>query len=358
METLQIAEFVLPATRRPEGYFEEVEIAFEKAVSNSADIRRYYRLGSEVLCLRFAGEALLKSLSMAFSHLELPPCLPSLTINCWDCDSTDTPMPPPPWLMTAYGPRGHIQGFNNEVIRTVYNPDNSILHMYNNRRRLGIYWMQHPRILPYWEMSFPMRCIIHWWSKLRPFQLVHAGAVGFDKGGILLTGKSGSGKSTTALSCVRSGLKYVGDDYVMISNEPIPFVYSLYNTGKLVPNSVNMLPHLSEKISNKESLSSEKALFFLNEHFPEKLSAGFPIKAIFLPRVTHQKNSRIRQASSAESLLALAPTTVLHLEGDGKIAFDKMRLLTTSVPNFWLDLGTDVEQIPYLIADFLERSNG
>ena len=38
----------------------------------------------------------------------------------------------------------------------------------------------------------------------RNLQYVHAGAVGNKNGGILLVGKGGSGKSSTALACLKS----------------------------------------------------------------------------------------------------------------------------------------------------------
>ncbi len=337
-------------------YFSSVIAAFECAVKATSDIRRYYRLGPGVLCLRYAGEALVTPLSTAFSHLEIAPCLPSLMIHCWDSISTETPMPPPPWPSTAYGARGHIIGYNDEVIRTVYQPGNDILQMYNSIEHTGIYWMQHLHLLPYWEKSFPMRNLIHWWSKSQPLQLVHAAAVGTNKGGVLLTGKSGSGKSTTALTCLNSPLQYAGDDYVMISNKPDPFVYSLYNSAKLVFDKVGVLPYMEGKLSNPNALSGEKALFFLHQHYPKKLNTGFPIKAIFLPRVTNKSKTALRPATAAEALFALAPTTVLHLEGDSKNAFDKMGHFVKSAATFWIDLGSDLEEIPHVINEFLESS--
>lgn len=218
--------------------------------------------------------------------------------------------------------------------------------------------MQHPGILPYWEVSFPMRCIIHWWCRQQPYQLVHAGAVGFNDGGVLLTGKSGSGKSTTALACLNSPLEYAGDDYVLTKGGSNPFVYSLYNSAKLVPEGIGQLPHLASKVSNPTKLQNEKALLFLNAHFPEKLSPGFPIKAIFLPHITREKETRLRPATQMQALAALAPTSILHLEGDSRLAFDKMSALVKLVPSYWLDVGSNLDSIPGVITRFLRGCYG
>jgi hypothetical protein len=263
-----------------------------------------------------------------------------------------------PDSFTASGAKGHIIEHNNETIRTVYRPGIDIFNIYHVHERTGIYWMQDPGILPYWETSFPMRGLFHWWSRDLPFQLVHAGAVGTSRGGVLLTGKGGSGKSTTASACLRSSLGYAGDDYVMITAHPAPYVYSLYSTGKLNPQSVDMLPHLAESISNPNAVGDEKALIFIHEHFPEKLCQGFPVRAVFLPRVTHERDTRLQPATAFDAMFALAPTTIKHLEGDSQLAYAKMRALTQSVPSYWLELGTDLQQVPQVIERFLEEANG
>lgn len=341
-----------------EQYFTEVRGAFERAAAATSDIRRYFRIGPQSLCLRFAGEALVKGLTRAFAHVEIPACPdPSLTILCWDSFSTQTRNPMPA-SFTASGAKGHILEHNNGVIRTVYRPGIDIFNMYHVAQCTGIYWMQDPGILPYWETSFPMRGLFHWWSRDLPFQLVHAGAVGTPQGGVLLTGKSGSGKSTTASACLNSHLHYAGDDYVMIACDPDPYVYSLYSTGKLNPESVGMLPHLEGCVSNPGAVGDEKALMFLHEHFPQQLSAGFPIRAVFIPWVTQARDTRLRPATAFDAMFALAPTTIKHLEGDSQLAYAKMRALVQAVPSYWLELGTDLAQVPGVIERFLEGARG
>ena len=59
------------------------------------------------------------------------------------------------------------------------------------------------------------------------YQLVHAAAVGSEAGAVLISGKGGLGKSTTALSCLGKGLTYVGDSHVVVQLDPFPRVHSL-----------------------------------------------------------------------------------------------------------------------------------
>ena len=43
-----------------------------------------------------------------------------------------------------------------------------------------------------------------------------------DIGGVAGRPRGGSGKSTTAICCVDAGMEYVGDDYVLLTREPVP----------------------------------------------------------------------------------------------------------------------------------------
>ena len=81
-------------------------------------------------------------------------------------------------------------------------------------------------------------------------------------GGVLLAGKGGSGKSTTALTCLNSELQYVSDDYCVVVAQPSPFAYNLYCTAKVRADNTHRVPHLMPTVSNGNRLGDEKALFF------------------------------------------------------------------------------------------------
>jgi len=338
-------------------YFSAAQQAFEKAAVKAGEIRLTFRLGDGFLCLRFAGPALVERLTRAMRHIECP--LPDgvaadLTVNCFDSITTGTLMPPPTWPATAYGVKGHIENYNTADHHTLYQPGIDILNLYERSTATGLYWVEKAETIPYWEASFPMRGMVHWWSREKPLQLMHAGAVGLPEGGVLLAGKSGSGKSTSALACLAGGLDYVSDDYIM-ADVATPYVYSMYSTAKLVPENTARFPAFEKMISNPAELQQSKALIYLYEHFPKQISAGFPVKAILMPRVTGLRDTSLSPAKASASLFALAPTTVMHLEGHSKLAFEKTRDLVQQLPHYWLNSGTDLMQIPQTIRNFLEK---
>ncbi len=338
-------------------YFKSVYTAFQKAQQATGGfIDRLYNIAGHIIRLRFAGSSLVPSISPALAHLAVKPGpTPALTVCLWDSVSTHTKMSPAPWQPDDYIARGEIGGYNSNRIHTVFQPGVHALSMLDTALNLGVFWVHDARQIPYYECSFPLRTILHWWMSKHARQLVHAGAVGTPLGGVLLVGKGGSGKSTTALACLDSELDYLGDDYVLLSVEPSPFVYSLYNSAKLDADHIQRLPYLASAISNQKSLDTEKALIFLHDHYPEKVKTGFAVRAILLPRVSGLSESRVKKASSAAGLRALAPSTIFQLPGAGYEAFRTMARLVNQVPSYILELGQDISQIPCVISQLLSE---
>jgi hypothetical protein len=187
---------------------------------------------------------------------------------------------------------------------------------------------------------------------------MHAGAVGKPDGGVLLVGKGGSGKSTCALASLTSALRYAGDDYTAVSLGPRPWVHSLFSTGKVEPDNLWRVPHLKPALTNPESLATEKAVVFVDQHFPDRPIEGFPLKAILLPTITGRRNTRAVPTSRAAALAAVAPSTVFQLHTAGREALRYMADLVGRAPAYVLELGTDVEEIPEVILTLLDDLAG
>jgi len=188
-----------------------------------------------------------------------------------------------------------------------------------------------------------------------PQQPIHAGAVGRPDGGVLIAGRNGSGKSTSTLACLHSDLRFAGDHYVLVRVDPEPYVFSLYSTAKLEPHDLGRFPKLKPMVNNHGRLTSEKALIFLHDHAPGEIVRGFPLRAILLPRVTGRRDTRLERTTPAAALMALAPTTLVHLQGASQEAFGKLARLARKLPVYTLEAGTDLSQIPVVILELLEK---
>ena len=339
----------------PAVFFETVHRAFQQAEQFAGgSLDRFYSMGGYTIRLRFAGSALVSGITPALEHLAVVPSPTSdLTICMCDSTSTGINMPPPLWPADVYVARGDIKGYSGGDIQIAFYIGPKILNVLDNKQNLAFYWIRDGYQLPYYESGSPLRIILHWWMRNHGRQYVHAGAVGTVAGGVLLAGKGGSGKSTTALACLDSPLVYASDDYCLLTNKPVPYVYSLYNSAKLDADNIHRLPYLVSFISNSDRLHEEKALLFLHKHYPDKVATGFPIQAILLPRVTERPETTLTPASPIASLKALAPNTIFQLPGAGQAAFQTLAQFVRQVPRYYLEVGTNVSQIPDVILGLL-----
>jgi hypothetical protein len=218
------------------------------------------------------------------------------------------------------------------------------------------YWVTDASRIPYWEEATAIRFLLDWWMRERGVHQVHAGAVGTAEGGVLLVGKSGSGKSTSTLACLESDLLYAGDDYVGVGVEPQPYVHSLYSSGKVMPAHVQRLPFLLPALSNTDQVGAEKAVVYVHEQWPRAITSGFPLKALMAPRVTPGLvESRVVEISRIEGLAAFAPSTVFQMHTRAKQSLASMSRLLERVPCYRLELGSDISSIPRAIEGLLER---
>jgi hypothetical protein len=354
---------------------ERIEESFDLAAAAAGEVlERDFALAGVTVRLRSANSEMLRRLSTAFTHLRLAePGDPSFTINLWDSAAAGTPVPPLPHVPDGQPPGAFVY-YSDERLRVGYQLGTSgdarvlavypheptpVLSVLDTERAEGWYWVEDAERIPYWEQATPMVYLLDWWLRGRGLHLVHAGAVGTSRGGVLLVGKSGSGKSTSTLSTLKSELGYAGDDYVAVAPEPEPYVHGLYSSGKLMPNHVERLPFLLDALANTDQLDVEKAVVYAHEQWPTQVTAGFPLRAILAPRVVlGSVEARIVPVSRAEGLATLAPSTVFQMHTQGQDSLARMSRLVRAVPSYRLELGSDMESIPRAISELLDTLGG
>ena len=335
---------------------------------------RDFRLAGAAVRLRSPQPDMLRRLSRAFAHLELaePTASPDLVVDLWD-SATGAQPPPLPDTRDEEAP-GAFFYFSNEQLRAGFqlgtSGDARVLAVYPDAptpalsvlewgARRGWYWVAESGRIPYWEQATPLVYLLDWWLRERDMQMLHAGAVGSPAGGVVLVGKSGSGKSTAALSSLDSDLFYAGDDYVGVSLGDKPMIHSFYSSGKLMQNHVERLPFLLDALANTDRLAVEKAVVYVNERWPARMSAGFPLRALLVPRVTAGLvEARISEASPGDAFRALAPSTVFQMHTQGQDSLLRARRLLEKVPSYVLELGSDMASIPRTISQLVATLNG
>ena len=77
--------------------------------------------------------------------------------------------------------------------------------------------------------------------------------------------------------------------------------------------------------------------------FPSQLARVATIRAVLVPRIRGEATTRLLAASKREALLALAPSSLIHLPNSGARSLDRVARLIEHVPCYWLELGRDWE---------------
>lgn len=328
----------------------------QRALAASEAIVHTIAIGGRRLRLCFAGERLVKPLTMALAHLEAPAegeVHGELVI--WDSESTGVSMVDPPCAKREFSTRGDLWGFNSRRFRAAFHWIESSVNVFDRETAKGAYWVESARLLPYWVLASPLRTLLHWWTELQGFQMIHGAAVGTEHGGLLITGKGGAGKSTTALVSLTHALRYIADDYLVVSLDPEPMVHGLYSTAKLTPEQLARLPSLLPCIVNRDGLDKEKAVLSLGARYGSQLERALPLVALATPVIERRDDTVFLPVASGTLARAAMLTTLEHLPYAGETTRRFIERLVERLPGYELRLGRDLSRVPAAITEFLEN---
>ena len=317
---------------------------------------RHFRIAGVPIRLRFAGEAMVVPMTLALGHLESEPVdAPELTVYLWDSESTGTPAPTPPWDPDDYRERGIVRGYFEQGLYTWFEWGGRTLNVLDSREAEGFFWVGSVAGLGMLDWGSPLRTLLHIWLGERGIQLVHAAAVGRPDGAAVLAGNAGTGKSTTALSCLRSNLMHIGDDYCVISPGDPPTVWTLYCSVKADDDTMARLPELRPLVFKDSGRGFElKSLIDLHSTLPEKLLRSAPLRVVSPPRITDAVESRAVPCPPGVALAAAAPSTMLQLAGADEGTMRRLSEFVRSAATYRLEVGSDPRLVPAAIEGTLD----
>lgn len=339
-------------------FYNQCKDRFLKATEKTGEIRQYYDIAGTTVCLIFAGEALIPFLAPALAHLRLPDDSEAdARIHIWDSESTGVNMVPPPCEQNHYTDRGDIWGFNSDRIKTAFHWSEFSVNVMDLKINDAVYWVKTADNLPYWATSSPFRTIFNWWMEKNGGQLIHAAAVGTEEGAVLITAKGGAGKSTTAVSSLLDGMKYISDDYLIVKKDPVPKVYSLYSTSKIGVGDNHRFPALDEYAAEHIEEDQEKDVIFLYPAFEDQIVKELPVRTILMPNIQpDQEETTFSPISFWRINRAMSFTTMSQLPGAGTHTHEFFHDLCEVVPTMTLNLGSNIKQVPKALRNHLNDS--
>ncbi len=342
----------------PTDFYGVLKNGYKQAVLTSGSAPEYYfGIDGHLVRMCFAGEALVSSVVPALSHLLVsrPESLPDLDIRIWDSQSSSVDIGPLPWKTDYYKSRGEIDGFRDENCRVSFLQDNGLTSVYNQKEQTAIQWIPRPSLYPSYEKAAPFRAIFQWWLHSRGYQMIHAAAVGTESSAVLLVGKGGSGKSSTAMACLMESMSYLGDDYCLLAMRDQPEVLGLYNSVKLRTDQMDRYAINPAGYRFTPIPDYEKTILSIRDLYPSRMRTRMPVKAVLLPRITHRSTTSFSPAKFSETLQALAVSTIFQLPFTGQSELQLMGDFVKRVKSFWIDLSDSPREIGRTIQHFIDE---
>jgi len=192
------------------------------------------------------------------------------------------------------------------------------------------------------------------WASASGMILLHAAAVGIDGKGVLIVGRSGSGKSTFSVSCLAAGLDFVSDDYVLLSTQGPVRAMPLYTNIAVNPDMHAQLPPC-EKL--KEPAYADwwngKLHFQLaREHFCQ----GLDIQAVVMPRITGAQQPTIQVSPMGGAMTQMIHSSLEQLERyrDTQL-IRQISARVGGLPVYEMSMSPDLAKNPAFLRSFIEK---
>jgi hypothetical protein len=275
-----------------------------------------------------------------------------VTLRIWTLGAPGAVRPAmPPALVqradaSASGPGG-------SRVRARFDHANRALMAWDSASDVAWWCLESIDGLEWWEEAAPFRPLLSWILPAHQRHFAHCAAVGSSDGAIVLVGPGGSGKSTTALACHLDGMGYVGDDYCLITNDPVPVVHSLYGTAKVrIGESVESGP-LASYMMRATPPAGGKAVALVSARNGAHLVASAPVAVVAAVSVGTDSRTRVHDATRAEVLAALAPNSLQQLPGVTPASFTALSQLVRSTPVCRIELGHDRTEVVAVVRAVL-----
>lgn len=335
--------------------FADMEGTFRLARERSGGSRRLtLALGGGTAAIEVVGDRLFDRLTPAFSHLAIEPDGQALdlSVSLWDADESGLVGHPP---APGNDPTAPAIVSASSDGRFVLQRRTHAVVVLDRARRAVVGSFRDVDRMPLYDRGRPLHPQILLWNQDRGAPPLHAGLVARSGRGALLVGQGGSGKTTATLACLLHGFDFLGDDYISLRRgEGGAFVgHGVYGSTHVDPDHLARFPELFARAVFPQWAREDKAVVFLAEALPQRLTRASSIDALFLPTVKAGRTA-VRPAPPAQASLRLVQGALALAPHAGSGGMELLFELASVTPAFWLDLGTDLDEIPPAIAATLD----
>lgn len=184
---------------------------------------------------------------------------------------------------------------------------------------------------------------------------VHATALECDGQGILIPGYSGQGKTTSFISLLRSGFRYLSDDYPLLRDrgthmELLAFPMKIDVTDR----TIEFFPELRDAAPGLLQQGIYKKNFQAEDLYADSIGRSCTPAMIMFPHVVDVAHSCLEPLSKSRALEALMPQGLLVYDRTvARREFQALSKLVQQVDCYRLHFGRDILDLPKLIRPLL-----
>jgi len=319
---------------------------------------RFHRIGPLSIALHASDERMLTFAGGALEHARCDgPGTFHIRIAAIDAGRLGLPRPPAiPGTEHLRPPMDEVNLRAGGRITAIHQAGACAWESYDPATRTGLLLAADAAEIAPWEWASPLKRLIAWATRDEAFGLLHCAVIGDARGGVILAGTTGVGKSTTAAAALLAGMSSAGDDLAMVSWDARDGVvaHAAFDSVKLSEDTLRLVGAVAPSSARPTGPGVAKYILRLSELGTGRLSPVVPLRAILLPRLAGGARSVIGPGSRAAALRALGPVSGFVMRVTPDASFALAARLVRDLPCFSLDLCDNPAEAADRIATFIQ----
>lgn len=218
-------------------------------------------------------------------------------------------------------------------------------------------YLINPQMMPESLIEYLFHLALTELLRRRGLYTIHATALEKHGRGVLIPGNSGRGKTTSFISLLRSGYRYLSDDHPLLRDagthvDLLPFPIKINVTEQ----TVKFFPELRTAPAQVLQPRFPKRAFHAEDVYPNSIGDCCRPTLVLFPHVIDAPHSHLEILSKSRALEMLLPQALLVYDSEvAKREFQVLVKLVQQVDCYRLHFGRDILELPQLITPLLER---
>jgi len=225
----------------------------------------------------------------------------------------------------------------SKPFKVLFDRGQGMIYIFDTERNLGSVWMRDHSQVDVRCCVAPFRVLLSWMANKFDAEIIHASATEIDGRGVLVSGPSGSGKSSLALYSGMNGGNILSDDAVLIEGSRAYAIYSRAKIARINPvldvSSLNTF-----ELRNSSDGKRILPLIELKDSFIHEMDYN----AIVFPEIVHM--THIERVSSLIGYKYFVEQSLQELFGGDSSNLERHSKLLTQKPNFRMALSGNISK--------------